>query len=117
MDVTVDASRYEVPSMDTPAGTQLEDGTLRVTTTGAVGINMTVDITDRKVESRETITTPAGDFDCLVLSQNVATKVLINVRGSSKEWYSENIGVVRSESYNKKGKLLGYSELTSLKNN
>jgi len=34
------------------------------------------------------------------------------VEGTSKEWHSENVGMVRSESYNKKGKLLGHSELT-----
>lgn len=115
MDVSVDASRYEIPNMDTPAGTELEDGTLTVTTSGGpVGLNMTVNITDRKVEARETISTPAGTYECLVLTQSVSTKVILNVRGSSKEWYTPNIGVVRTESYNKKGKLMGYSELTSI---
>ncbi len=115
MDVEVDASRYEIPDVDAPAGTVLEDGSLRVTAGGGpIGLNMTVDITNRLVEARETITTPAGEFDCLVLTQEVSTKMMIKVRGKSKEWYSPNIGVVRTESYNKKGKLMGYSEITSL---
>ena len=38
--------------------------------------------------------------------------MIMNIEGSSKEWYAEGVGVVRSESYNKNGKLTGYSELT-----
>jgi len=49
----------------------------------------------------------------IVLTQKVSTKMMI-VEGTSTEWYSENVGMVRSESYSKKGKLLGYSELTKL---
>ncbi len=32
----------------------------------------------------------------------------------SREWYAKEIGMVRSESFNKNGKLMAYSELTSL---
>ena len=116
MDIEVDASEFEIPEMNTSPGTQLADGTLVVTigSGGGLGLNMTVFVTDRMVESQDNITTPAGTFDCIVLTQKVSTKMIIKVRGSSKEWYSENIGMIRSESYNKKGKLLGYSELTKL---
>lgn len=118
MDFEVDASSYEIPDLDAAVGTELPDGSMRITIgDGPVGINMTVDITERKVAAREQLTTPAGQFDCLVLEQAVTSKVLINVKGRSKEWYSPNIGVVRTESYNKKGKLLGYSELTKLSGN
>jgi hypothetical protein len=116
MDIEVDASKFEIPDMNESPGTQLEDGTLAVTigSGGGLGLTMTVFVTDRIVEAQENITTPAGSFDCIVLTQKVSTKLIIRVQGSSKEWYSENIGMVRSESYNKKGKLLGYSELTKL---
>ncbi len=113
MDIVVEASEFEIPEMNASPGTQLADGTLAVTL-GGLGLNMTVLVTDRIVESQENITTSAGTFDCIVLTQNISTKLIIKVRGSSKEWYSENIGMVRSESYNKKGKLTGYSELTKL---
>ena len=115
MDVDVDASEYEIPSIDTPAGTQLKDGNLKVGMSGSpITMNMTVNITDRKVEAKEQISTSAGTFDCLVLTQTVSTKMIVNVQASSKEWYAENVGSVRTESYNKKGKLMGYSELTRL---
>lgn len=112
MDVDVDASDFEIPSLDEKPGTNLKDGSL-VVSVGSV-FNMTVNITDRKVEAKEKIETPAGSFNCLVLSQKVNTKMIFNIEASSKEWYAERTGLVRSESYNKKGKLSGYSELTKL---
>ena len=71
---------------------------------------------DRKVEKREDITTSAGTFNCIVISQTISTKMMVRIKASSKECYAENVGMVRSESYNKKGKLLGYSELTKFNN-
>jgi hypothetical protein len=115
MDIEVDASKYEIPDFNAAPGTTLEDGNLKVSMAGGgLGLNMTISITDRKIEATESITTPAGTFNCIVLSQKISTKVMIRVQGSSKEWYAENVGLVRSESYNKKGKLIGYSELTML---
>ena len=116
MDVDVDASDFEIPSMDVSAGTALKDGSLIVSIgEGSTTLfKMTVLITDRKVEANEERTTPAGTFQCLVLTQKISTKMMIKVEGASKEWYAEEIGMVRSESYNKKGKLQGYSELTKL---
>ena len=60
------------------------------------------------------MTCPAGTFDCIQLSQKVALKMGINIEAYSKEWYAEDIGMVRSESYTKNGKLTGYSLLTKL---
>jgi DUF3108-like len=118
MDVEVDASKFEIPNMDSTPGTTLDDGSLeiKVGSGGMSMFKMTVLVTDRKVEAKEDITTPAGTFNCIVLSQKVSTKMMIKVKGASKEWYAENIGLVRSESYNKKGKLMGYSVLTKLEN-
>lgn len=114
MDMELDASEFEIPSMDAAVGTALADGSLTVNMTGALGLTMTVNITDRKVEGKTSYTTPAGDFDCLVLTQNISTKLIVGIKVSSKEWYAEGIGMVRSESYNKKGKMMGYSELTKV---
>lgn len=117
MDVQVDASKFEIPDLDSTPGTQLEDGSLTVNVdTGSIGLfKMTVLVTDRIVETRQSLTTPAGNFDCIILSQKVSTKLMIRIQGASKEWYAKNVGLVRSESYNKKGKLIGYSELTKIK--
>lgn len=116
MDVSVDASEYVIPSLEAAPGTTLPDGNLKVTVAGGgpLNINITVEVTDRKVEAKEEIKTPAGTFSCIKLSQTISTKTIMKVQGSSTEWYAEGIGLVRSESYNKAGKLMGYSELTKL---
>ncbi len=116
MDFEVDATSFEVPDLDAKTGSALPDGSLAVSV-GSGGVNMfrmKVDVTDRKLEAREDLTTPAGTFPCVILSQTVTTKMIMKIQASSKEWYSEGVGMVRSESYNKKGKLTGYSELTKL---
>ena len=115
MEVDVDASDFEMPNLDEAEGTQLKDGSIRIAIGGgAPGLTMNISITDRKIEKKESYTSPAGTFDCIVLSQKVKTKMVVNIEGSSKEWYSENVGVVRTESYNKSGKMTGYSLLTAL---
>jgi DUF3108-like len=118
MDVQIDASKFEIPSFDASAGSKLDDSSLeiKVGSGGMSMFKMTILVTDRIVEAVEKISTPAGSFNCIVLSQKVNTKMMIRVQGTSKEWYAENIGLVRSESYNKKGKLMGYSVLSKLNN-
>ena len=79
-----------------------------------VNINMTVSIYDRKVEGEETLNTPAGEFDCSIISQTIKTKTIVSIEMGSKEWYSPGVGVIKSESY-RKGKMTGYSILTKFK--
>ena len=118
MDLEVSGSSLEMPSFENKVGTNLKDGTLdmKIGADGAMPINMSINMTNRKIEAKEQMTTDAGTFDCIVMSQNIKTKMIINIETTSKEWYAENIGLVRSESYNKKGKLTGYSVLTKLDN-
>jgi hypothetical protein len=35
------------------------------------------------------------------------------VEMSTVEWIAENVGVIRSENYDKKGKMTGYTELSA----
>lgn len=113
METEVDATNLDMP-LDPVAGQELNDGSVSVKIGGG-GVNMfnmTVNITNRKVEAIEDITTDAGTFTCVKISYDVETKMLIKVRGSVVEWYALDVGTVRSESYNKKGDLTGYSVLT-----
>ena len=116
MDVDIDASEFEIPTMEAPAGSTLKDASMvmTVTSNGMGMFTMTILITERKVEAKEDITTPAGTFNCLTLYQKVSTKMFMNIVSYSKEWYAEGIGMVRSETYDKNKKLTGYSELTKL---
>ncbi len=117
MEMTVDASNLELPS-GMSAGQKLKDAKIKISMGAAGGMtfmNMFVNISNRKVEAVEDITTSAGTFNCIKITQDVEAKVGIKVTSKVTEWYAKDVGMVRSESYNKKGKLMGTSELTSLK--
>ena len=81
-----------------------------------IKMKSSIDIIDRMVEGKETITTPAGTFDCIVITNKTEMKMGIKTSMTSKQWLSAGIGMVKTENFNKKGKLIGYSVLTNLKN-
>ncbi|MCY1635832.1 MULTISPECIES: TapB family protein [Marinifilum] len=97
-------------------GQSLNDGSITISIEGGVmNMNMTTNITNRKVEAHESIETPAGKFKCFKLSEDVQSKTgFVNVRMHNVMWISKNIGTIRSESYNKKGKLTGITRLVKI---
>ncbi len=105
------------------AGQSLDDGTVTIDmdNNGAQMIQMEMDFVNRKVESAETITTNAGSFDCYKITYDATTKVKmagigIPFRMKITEWYSPKLGRdVKSETYNKNGKLMGTMILDSIK--
>ena len=115
MDVIVDGDDIYYPAklnMDE----QLPDGsvTVKVMTNGFPVMSVTVNISNRKVVAKESITTPAGTFECHKITQDVEVKTIVKMKTSEVTWIAENIGGVKTESYNKKGKLIGSSELTKI---
>lgn len=117
MEVAMESENMEFPSNLQP-GQTLKDA--RITVSASSGgmklFSMNVWITNRKVEAIEDITTPAGTFTCHKISSDVETKMMMKISVKSVEWYAKNVGTVRSESYNNKGKLTGYTLLTDFKN-
>lgn len=79
------------------------------------GVGAAFVITDRKVVAIEDVTTPAGTFHTYKLEEDQTNKVLIsNKTFKIVTWYAKNIGCVKQEVYDKKGKLLRTLELTAL---
>ena len=111
VDTKVEGDFLDIPADPYP-GQRLKDGTIRISINEVM--NITTTVTDRKVEALEQITTPAGTFDCIKITYSVETKFMFKITGAAAEWYAPNVGMVRSESYDKKGKLAGYSLLTQL---
>lgn len=102
-------------------GDQLKDGNIKIDliSGGNTIGNITIDAKNRKVTGKEDVTTPAGKFSAYKIEydMNMNTKIGINipVEMKIKEWIAEDAGVVRSEAYNKNGKLASYSVLSKLK--
>lgn len=82
---------------------------------GAMNMTMTMDMVNRTVESKETVTTAAGTFECFLISYDSEVKMGMKQSYKIKEWISEGVGLIKTASYNKNGKLMTYSELTSRK--
>jgi hypothetical protein len=77
-------------------------------------MTMVVKVYDRKVEAVEDVTTPAGTFSCYKLSYTVESKTMFTIIAKSTDWIAKRVGVVRSESFDKNGKLTGYMVLKSM---
>ena len=115
MDVVVDGDEIFYPAELNP-GDQLPDGSLvaKVLSSGMQIMSMTVDITNRKVEGKESVTTPAGTFECHKITQDVELKTIMKIKSKDATWLAEGVGVVKTEMYDKKGKLTGSTVLTKL---
>lgn len=72
-------------------------------------------VTNRKVIGKESVTTPAGTFECYKISYDIATKMMINMKTKATEWYARGTGLIKSETYSTDGKLMGSNVLTSIK--
>lgn len=116
MEVTIDQTNLVYPATFTE-GQTLPDGslTMKVSTNGMVVMTMTMNITDRKIEKFESITTPAGTYQCVKMTQtNTMNTGFMNIKTKSIDWVSLGIGSVRSESYDKNDALQSYTILTKV---
>ena len=78
-------------------------------------MNMQMKVYDRKVENNESVTTPAGTFDCIKLSQMTDVKSMFNVKGRSVLWLAKEHGMVKTQTYTEKGKLSSTQLMTKFK--
>ena len=114
MDITFES--IDIPKGVTP-GTSLKDGsvTMKVVSDSPINIQTKVLITNRKVEAIESVTTPAGTFECLKISQTITTDMgMMKITIKSVDWIAKNIGNVKSETYNKQDKMVGSQVLTAI---
>jgi hypothetical protein len=123
MEVTMDGDYLEIPT-DLEVGQTLPDGaiSMQVKMAGA-DMNLSdikVNIINRKVETEESVTTPAGTFNCIKLTYDTETNMKAMGMGrkmlfKSVDWLAEGVGVIKTETFDDKGKLQSYSLLTSYK--
>ncbi len=116
-ELKVESDNLEIPSR-LAVGQTLKNGSVTLTAVGSpIPMKITVTITDRRVEGQESVTTPAGIFNCWKISSKSSTLLQMgmnmNMSFSSVEWITEKTGMVRSESYDKNGRLSGYTVLVS----
>lgn len=113
----IKADKLDFPS-NPEVGKTLSDGTVTMTMkNGDIQLmSMSITLSNRKIEAIESVTTPAGSFECYKISYHVTTDMMFKTESTGIEWVAKNVGMVKSENYDKSGKLNGSSLLTSLKN-
>ena len=66
----------------------------------ALGLTMKITVTERKVLRYETISTPAGTFDCAVIRERKVEKGMGRNRHTIADtWYARGTGMVRHDTY------------------
>ncbi|OBR39396.1 hypothetical protein A9200_17475 [Maribacter hydrothermalis] len=114
MDLTITGNDIEIPN-DLSVGQNLNDAnvSMKIDMSG-ISMNMTVDMVNRKVEKKESVTTPSGTYDCYVLySENQSKMMMVNQVYPSRVWLAEGIGMVKQETYKKNGDLMASTMLTA----
>jgi hypothetical protein len=112
MDIDISGKNINIPN-NLSVGQSLPDAELLLSMSMAsVNMKMTVKVINRKVIANEKITTPAGTFDCMVLSSDTEVNMGMKMKMTSKEWLSKEVGIIKSEEYDNKGKLLSKNILT-----
>ncbi len=123
MEVQFEGDYLEMPA-SLSVGDALPDGSVSMKVKmGGGDMNLTdikINIINRKVAGKESITTPAGTFDCYKITYDMESEMKMMGMGkkrlfSNTEWIAEDIGVVKTATYDEKGKLQTYSLLTAYK--
>lgn len=125
VDVNIEAQQLQMP-LSLSVGQTLADEDVTKTTIKMTGVmNMTFYTTtsykNRKVEAIEDVNTPAGTFNCFKISYDLEVNMDMGMmkQGSAQkmiEWLSPEIGMVKTEQYDKKGKLSSSTVLSEVKN-
>lgn len=85
-------------------GQSLPDGNfaMDITMDGGMAANLAIDITGRKVEAKEKITTPAGSWDAFKITYEskvvITMGISIPVKMQITEWFVPGFGMVKSSS-------------------
>ncbi len=113
-DVTAESVYLEYPS-SMKAGDNLDDGNFSMEMDmSGMKQHVTMTITERKVEAKESITTTAGTWECFKISYK--GKITIRTMGmgipvnmSGTEWFAPGFGIVKTQSNH------GGTEITAIK--
>jgi len=81
---------------------------------GGIGIKTQVIRKDQTIVRQETLTTPAGTFNCYVMTYTNILKVGLSKTYYTTVWLAEGIGMVKEETRKANGRLVTYSVLNNI---
>jgi hypothetical protein len=97
-------------------GQTLPESKIKIDIKGEISMESGVKIYDRKVIATEKLSVEGGTFDCVVITYTEETSFVVSKTKKYKVWMAKGVGIVKSEEYDKKGKLEKIIELTKLSN-
>lgn len=111
----IKSEQIEIPSK-LSVGMKLKNSKVSMSmNAGGFSMNFNTLITDRTVAALENTTTPAGTFECYKITYNVVTDAPVKTSTKCAQWYSKNIGLVKSETYAADNSKASSSVLTAIK--
>lgn len=111
MEVEISGTIFRLPS-NAKVGDTFEDYSILI---NMDGIKTTSHVTNIRVTAQETLTIDGVDIDCVVVENNTSSKVMgIKAEGSQKIWYGRGYGAVKTETYDKKGKIMTTNVLVEI---
>jgi len=117
MKMEISGNDIEVPN-NLEVGKELKDANVTINMNmSGMDMSVSVDMTNRKVLAKESVTTVAGTYTCYVVSEKTTSKTMgATIEMSSKLWLAEGVGMVKNETYKKNGDLMSRTELTKFNN-
>ena len=94
MEAEITGEFMEFPGIE-KAGQQLPDGNMQIAAlvNGTPMMTITLLVTDRLIEGFESVTTPAGTFECMRYSESTEVKMIFRIRARSVSWYAPGVGL------------------------
>ena len=114
-EIQITGNNMEIPS-DPKPGDLLPDANVEMAMKmGFINMKMSAQVTNRKVEAIEDITVKAGTFKGYKFTSEVNANAMgMKTKSNNIEWYAKGIGLVKTESSDKNGKLQSHTELIEL---
>lgn len=111
LEVKISGTLFRLPS-NAKVGDTFEDYSVLI---NMGGIKSTAHVTNIRITAEETLTIDGVDIECVVVENNTASKAIgIKSEGTQKIWYGRGYGAVRTETYDKKGKILTTNALVEI---
>ena len=114
METEITGTNMIIPN-DLSVGLKLPDASMNMKISMGITMEVNVEIINREIIAKETITTPAGTFDCYVLQATTVMDMMgRNMTSTSKSWFAEGVGMAKQVTKGEGGKMDSSSELTKL---
>jgi len=112
-EIKISGNELEIPK-NLAVGTSLPDANTHMEAEiGILTMKMDMEVTNRKVESKEKVSTPVKEFEAYKVTADEHVKMsIMNRNTKSVYYYAEGYGQVKAEFFDKKGKLDNYMLLT-----